>query len=178
MFKNEMKTRMMAFAVVAMFMVTAFSVGSINTDATEDGTLANPYIIYITENDQFSYTPTVNLSENTTLTAMQGTESNAINTALSMTTNNDSGLTFSGTTLSATSIKYGIWYVQIHASWSLTVHGTVLSQTADQYIIFYVSHDLSIVASDNKVTFALDEHSLHDHQHFLHDNLDLSHEYS
>lgn len=60
MFKNETKNAMMAFAVVAMFMLSAFAVMLAPSDATEYN--SDSYTINMKVGDHFSYAPNANLT--------------------------------------------------------------------------------------------------------------------
>lgn len=142
---------MMAMAIVAMFMLTAFSIALVDNgaDATGNGTQATPYEIYMTENDSFSYTATVNL-EGSTITAGYNTSSvDGTYTALSSTA--QSGITFASNTLSIANAVVGTYYVKIHAAWAL--ENTNLEQSADQYLVFYITNDLDISKTETKLLF-------------------------
>lgn len=157
MFKNETKTRMMAMAVVAMFMLTAFSIALVDkqSDATGDGTSASPYAIYMTEGDSFSYTPTANLAGTSFSAGYNTTSAGSTYNALSTTA--ASGITFNSSTpeLAIADAVVGTYYVKITASWT----SGSLHQEAEQYLVFYVTHDLDI-AKGTTTSEAFDFQSL------------------
>ena len=145
---------MMAMAVVAMFMLTAFSVALVDqdTDATGSGTSASPYAITIRVGDTFSYTPETNLA-GTTIAAY-----NYTNSAWSefTTTGGPGNLTWNGSVLSGNTAgnggafsQTGTYHVKLVASWSTGESPNTVSQTAEQYIDFEVVPVMTLGADDS-----------------------------
>jgi len=96
MFKNETKNRMMAMAIVAMFMVSAFALVFAPADADpaatgETGT--DSYTINLMKGEQFIYRPSANIDD-TTLTWSGSTTGNGMTTVDGAQAGTQSQLTY------------------------------------------------------------------------------------
>ena len=140
MFKNETKTRMMAMAVVAMFMLTAFSVVlAEDSDATEYNNAS--YTINMKVGDTFTYSPTANL-EGTTFSWAKTSGDDLITGATAFTP----AASVNGTTFTFTPAASGDMTVRLTASW--TGEGSI-TQSAYQDLIFNVVNRLTVTQSSS-----------------------------
>ena len=137
MFKNKSTNRMMALAVVAMFMLSAFGVLAVSTDAAtvnpaSENSETNYYIAAI-EGTSFTYTPQANMS------GVTFSASGVSGLSMDPSTN-----TISGTLTASNSPQT----LTVTATWTggTSTSGGVISQTIHQYIHFMVYNHMEIDA--------------------------------
>ena len=143
MFKNETKNAMMAFAVVAMFMLSAFGVMLSTTDAAlSDENAGGTYNIHMRVGDSFEYQPDANITGTTFSWATSPSKPSG------MSYNESAAVAGTTTKLSYTPTSAGETTVTLTAS----VTTGSYTQTATQTIVFHVYNKLVITKGSDDIT--------------------------